>query len=125
MVIAARAREIEIDPKSDLAKQLGEANGRPLVLIVGGTRYVVRPQEALTPATFRDDEDTRRLLENVARRRAEHPPEEWEGYDSERVREVLDRVAGTLSDEEANRWIEDVYRAREQGSRPFKQSESQ
>jgi hypothetical protein len=125
MVATARTTEIEIDPESDLAKQIVGAGGAPLVLILEGVRYILKPQEALTPATFRDDEDTRRFLANLARRRAENPPEEWTDYDPERARKVLDEVAGTLSDEEADRWIEEIYRARQEGSRSFGRPGSQ
>ena len=118
--MVAKVRTIEIEPDSALANGIREANGAPVVLIVNGTRYVLRPEEALTPATFEDDEDTRRFLANLERRRAEYPDEDgWEGHDPERVRQVLDEVAGTLSDEEVDRWIEAVYRARQEGSRPF------
>ena len=118
MVATTRSNEVNIDPESDLAKRIEEAGGAPLVLIVGESRYVVRPEEALTPATFRDDEDTRRFLASLARRRAEHPPEKLDDYDPEHARRVLTETAGAWDDVDADALIEMLYRAREEGSRP-------
>jgi hypothetical protein len=42
----------------------------------------------------------------------------WAHYDPEKVKETLDRMAGTLSPEEAERRIAEIYRAREEGTRP-------
>lgn len=39
-------------------------------------------------------------------------------YDPAAVRDALARLAGALSEDEADRLIENVYRAREEGSRP-------
>ncbi|MBI4493147.1 MAG: hypothetical protein HY690_10195 [Chloroflexi bacterium] len=42
----------------------------------------------------------------------------WAGYDPEKVREVLDKVAGGWADLDIEGLIANIYRAREQGSRP-------
>src|SRR5262245_23132760 len=44
----------------------------------------------------------------------------WYGYDPERVRQALDEVAesgGILDGIDIDKWIADIYEAREQGSR--------
>jgi hypothetical protein len=43
----------------------------------------------------------------------------WAGYDPERVRTGLRRVAGLITPEEAARMKELVYRGREEGTRPI------
>jgi hypothetical protein len=43
----------------------------------------------------------------------------WAGYDPERVRAGLRRVAGLITPEEATRMKELVYRGREEGTRPI------
>jgi hypothetical protein len=42
----------------------------------------------------------------------------WANYDPERLRDALREVAGTLTPEEGDRIKEEIYRAREEGSRP-------
>jgi hypothetical protein len=43
----------------------------------------------------------------------------WAGYDPERVREGLRIYAGTLTPEEGERLKAQIYRAREEGTRPL------
>jgi hypothetical protein len=45
----------------------------------------------------------------------------WAGYDPERVREGLRGVAGLITPEEGERLKEQIYRAREEGTRPINQ----
>ncbi len=42
----------------------------------------------------------------------------WAGYDPEKVREAVDKTAGAWADIDADALIADLYRAREEGSRP-------
>lgn len=43
----------------------------------------------------------------------------WVGYDPERARQVLDDVAGLFRDIDVDRWIAQIYEAREKGTRPI------
>ena len=82
---------ITIDPESELGRALDEADGEPVVLLRGGTRFRVT----------RD------------------PDSPWANYDPEQVLEGLREIAGTLSPEEAERMKELIYRGREEGTRPI------
>lgn len=42
----------------------------------------------------------------------------WAGYDPKKVREALKKTVGTWADLDADKMIEDIYNAREEGSRP-------
>jgi hypothetical protein len=42
----------------------------------------------------------------------------WARYDPEKVKATLDKMAGTLTPEEAERRIAEIHRAREEGTRP-------
>ena len=117
--VVTKARTIEVAPGSELARLLDDPAGLPVDLLKDGRRYRLSVVAgAGTGRAPEADEDSR--LEDARRtpRKSEEPladaglGEGWEGYDPERVRQVLDEVAGTLSDEEADRWIEEIYRAR-------------
>ena len=82
---------ITIDPESDLGRALDEADGEPVVLLRGGTRFRVTLD----------------------------PDDPWANYDPEQVLEGLHEIAGTLSPEEAERMKELIYRGREEGTRPI------
>lgn len=121
-MVAAR-RMIEVKPGSELARVLDDPAGLPAELVKDGIRYRLDRVERL-----RDLEEDERLSGEVAQLPAGQLvgawigsgalDDDWEGYDPDRVRQVLDEVAGTLSDDEADRMIERIYRAREEGSRP-------
>lgn len=81
---------IHVDPGSDLARALQNADATPVVLDSNGVRYRVR----------RDDDHL------------------WADYDPERFRAGLRAVAGTLTPEEGERLKALIYQAREEGSRP-------
>jgi hypothetical protein len=89
--MAKETLTITIDPESELGRVLDEADGEPVVLLWGGTRFRVT----------RDPDDP------------------WENYDPEQVLEGLHEIAGTLSPEEAERMKELIYRGREEGTRPI------
>jgi hypothetical protein len=80
---------ITIDSDSELGRALDEKDGRPIVLLRGEKRFRVTPEDP------------------------------WANYDPEKVREALRRVAGTLSPEEGERMKEQIYRGREEGTRPI------
>lgn len=69
---------------------LDEAATRPLVLEKDGVRYHLH----------REDEDI------------------WAGYDPEKAREAIAATAGSWADLDTDTMIADLYRAREEGSRP-------
>jgi hypothetical protein len=82
---------IEVDPESELAKALAEAGEKPIVLVSDGIRYeVVRVEHDL-----------------------------WKDYDPERVREALRAATGIFTPEEAEQLKRDIYRWREEGTRPI------
>jgi hypothetical protein len=98
--MTTKARTIEVTPGSELARLLDDPAGLPVELVKDGLHYRLDLME------MNEEREAVSL--------ADAPVEEigWEDYDPERVRQVLDELAGTLSDEEADRWIEEVYRAR-------------
>ena len=100
MTDTARAIEpktIEVAPGSELARLLEDANGAPLVLVKDGVRYRLDREVPTASAARRDP---------------------WADYDPERLREGIRAAAGSISEEEAERRIAEIYRWREEGSRP-------
>ena len=83
---------IDIDPESELGKALASAGKRPLALISGGRRYDV----------FETEHD-----------------DVWADYDPEQVRAVVQAAAGSMTLEEGERLKQNIYRWREEGSRPI------
>jgi hypothetical protein len=82
---------LELAPDSDLAKALDAAGKTPVVLVTNGHRYLVRRE----PGNFEVDN---------AR---------------EEFRAALRAAAGVFTPEEADQLRENVYRWREEGSRPI------
>ena len=80
---------LTLDPQSDIAKALASVDTEPVVLVSNGERFRVSRDET-TPA----DDDA-----------------EFE--------EALRAVVGTLTPEEAERLTQDIYRWREEGTRPI------
>ena len=81
---------IKVDPDSELARALDEA-AMSVVLERNGVRYRVSPE-------------------------ADDP---WANYDPAKLRAALRQVAGTITPEEAEQLKADLYRAREDGTRPL------
>ena len=92
--MATAPKTIDVAPESELARLLDEAAQAPLVLVKDGVRYRLSREE-------------RTEVEDI-----------WAGYDPERVRQVLREVAGSWADLDTDKMIADLYRAREEGSRP-------
>lgn len=82
---------ITVDPESELARVLGEADEAPVRLVVRGIPYRVRREDADPVAD----------------------------YDAEAVRRSLARYAGSWSDLDAEALKAAVYRGREEGTRPL------
>ncbi len=81
---------INVDPDSALARALDDAEA-PVVLERNGVRYRVSPET--------DDP--------------------WATYDPAKLRASLRRAAGTITPEEGERLKADLYRGREEGTRPL------
>lgn len=83
-------KTIHIEPDSETARLLDEAAGQPVVLETNGRRYRVS----------REDDP-------------------WGDYDPEAVRKAIRAMAGTITPEEGERLKAEIYRAREEGTRPI------
>ena len=82
---------IHLDPDSDLARALADADAEPVFLDSNGVRWrVIRASDDL-----------------------------WAGYDPDAVLAGLQASAGSLSREEGERIKELIYRGREEGTRPL------
>ena len=81
---------IHIDPGSELANARGSAGKNPVTIVSNGRRYVAA-RDSFDPV--RDDD-----------------PEAFE--------EALRAVVGTLTPEEGEQWKRNIYRWREEGSKP-------
>ena len=89
--MASETLTITVDPDSEIGRALEKSDDSPVILVRNGARFRV----------MRDPDDP------------------WANYDPEKVREGLKKVAGLLSPEEADRIIENIYRGREEGTRPI------
>ncbi len=76
----------------------------------------IEPRE---PVEFREDAELIVTAEEVAEGWKTPARDPWADYDPGRVRTVLRKFAGFLSEDEAERRIAAIYRAREEGSRPL------
>jgi hypothetical protein len=83
---------IRIKPESELARFLDEVGETPVLLEKNGKLY--------------------RLTE-------EKEEDIWTGYDAEKAKAALKRVAGSWADIDVDKLIAEIYRAREEGSRPI------
>ncbi|MGH2616302.1 MAG: hypothetical protein ACRDJC_13740 [Thermomicrobiales bacterium] len=89
MVKAREAITIQIDPESDLARALRAVDEAPIVLDSNGARFLVTRE-----------------------------PENHDADDAEAFRAALRAAAGVFTPEEAERLKSDIYRWREEGSKP-------
>jgi hypothetical protein len=80
---------IHIAPDSELARLLEEAGDVPLLLEKNGKLYRIIKEDDI-----------------------------WAGYDPNQVKAVIRKTAGSWADIDADKLISDLYRAREEGSRP-------
>ncbi len=90
--MAHNLRKMRVTPGSELARLLEEVRGDILLLEKDGELY--------------------RLM------REEKKEDIWAGYDPEKVRKALAETAGSWADIDTDALIADIYRAREEGSRP-------
>ena len=82
-----------LHPKTDAL--LDEADRGPLLLELDGRRY---------------------------RLTRDQPEDIWAEYDPEEARRVIDEMAGSLPEEEADRMLAELYRRREEASGPLDQA---
>jgi hypothetical protein len=80
---------LTLDPQSDIAKALASVDSEPVVLISNGERFRVS-RDQTTPLD-----------------------------DDEEFEQALRAVVGTLTSEAAEQRIQDIYRWREEGTRPI------
>lgn len=86
-------KTIHVDPNSELSHLLDEAADQPVVLERNGKRYRISRED-----------------------------DRWASYDPEAVREAMRAMAGTITPEEGERRKAELYRAREEGTRPLDHS---
>ncbi len=84
-------KRIKIRPNSEIARLLEDARDQPLVLESNGVTYRLYREEP----------------ENI-----------WQDYDPEKARRTIAELAGSWVDIDTDRMIQELYRAREEGSRP-------
>jgi hypothetical protein len=88
--MSAEPAPIAIDPESELGRALDETGG-PIIVLRGNKKFRV---------TRVEEDDL------------------WASYDPDLVLQRLNEVAGKISDQEADRLLELVYRGRREGTRP-------
>ena len=88
--MVTKTHTIHVDPDSELARALKEADAAPVVLESNGVHFRVT-----------------RSADDI-----------WAGYDPERLLATVRAAAGTLTPEEGEELKELIYRGREEGSRP-------
>ncbi|MGH2585782.1 MAG: hypothetical protein ACRDJE_12785 [Dehalococcoidia bacterium] len=89
--MVGETKTVKVTPGSEVDRLLDEVDGTSLILERDGVRYRL---------TREPDEDI------------------WEGYDPEAVRKALAETAGSWADLDTDKLIADIYRWREEGSRP-------
>jgi hypothetical protein len=88
--VSTEPQVIHIDPDSELGRAL-ENDEQEVVLVSRNKTFTVSPGSSSSGP----------------------------GFDPERFLRVLHAVAGSITPEEAERWKEQIYRARKEGSRPI------
>lgn len=91
--MASDPKIIKVTSGSELAKLLARAAAAPLLFEKDGELY---------------------RLDRIGKERESL----WEGYDPEEVRKAVAATAGTWADLDTDALIAELYRAREEGSRP-------
>ena len=99
MNVPREPKLIKIPPESELAKALDEAerDGGSVLLEKDGVTYRV-------------------IAEGKKKRTSE---DLFRDFDSEKAREALREAAGSWADVDADKLIADIYRWRQEGSRPI------
>lgn len=92
--MATTLRVIVVQSDSELARLLDEQGDKPFILRRGDESWRVIPD---------DDEESEDL---------------WADYDPEAVLRALDETGGLWKDRDTQAMIDEIYAARERGSRP-------
>jgi hypothetical protein len=99
MRMVAKVREIEVPPGSELARLIDESRESPVFLVKDGVRYRL---ERASPTDSADvDEPSSDAKDDEA---------------------IFSRFVGAWADVDADALIEELRRAREEGSRPMDQA---
>jgi len=94
--MSAVERAVEVMPGSDLDRLLAEAEQRPVLLLRAGRRFRLSVADVSPDPSDAGDV--------------------WASYDADRLMAGVRRAAGTISEEEAEAMIADIFRWREEGS---------
>lgn len=108
MAVSESIRVI-VEPTSEMAALLRKvlSSGRPMIIEAGDASYIVHVENrtlASLDLPHATEEEKQAL---------------WADYDPERLRAILREVEGSWADVDADQLIADVYRWREEGSRPI------
>lgn len=99
---------VSVDPTGEMAALLRKARAsvRPMIVEAGDASYIVHvDNRTLASVDPHATEEEKRAL--------------WANFGPERSRAILREVEGSLADVDADQFIVDVYRWREEGSRPM------
>jgi hypothetical protein len=91
--MAKEPKKIKVSANSELGKLVDEARRHPVLLEKDGAVYSLTPHSS-------------------------DPDDLWEGYDPEKVKKALATYAGGWADLAVDPMIDEIYAARERGSRP-------
>ena len=108
--MVAETKTIEVAPGSELARLLDEAEGKPLVLVKEGVRYRVDLEDASASSPL--------PARNVTSA-GTGPHDPWADYDPDKLWAGIQAAAGSITEEEAGEMIANIYRWREEGTRPL------
>ncbi len=108
--MVAEAKTIEVAPGSELARVLDEAAGKPLVLVKDGVRYRLTPEDA---------PDSSPVSSRSVTPQGTMPRDPWADYDPDKLWEGVQAAAGSITEEQAEEMIANIYRWREEGTRPL------
>jgi hypothetical protein len=92
-MMAKEPKKIKVSGDSELGKLVDEARHHPVLLEKDGAVYSLTPHSS-------------------------DPDDLWTGYDPEKVKEAIATYAGSWADLDVDTMIEEIYTARERGSRP-------
>lgn len=120
MSVTENVVTIEVAGPLAEAIEVAEASGRGIVLVREGVRYRVEREPTPRPSSGPTDEAaTGTGTTNESGSTQARTRERRTNYDPEKLSAGIRAAAGTISEEEAERWIQDIYRWREEGSRPW------
>ncbi len=85
------SKRIRVSPNSDIARLLDEAREHPIILESNGETF----------------------------RLSHEKTEQASAFDPEKVKQAIAQTAGSWADLDTDKLIAELYRAREQGSRPL------